>query len=340
VDRVARVPRFWLFLPCSVLLGSNPAWADVLAEIDGEPVLAEQVDRALGVRLSELQEEIYRLKKQKLDQILQERLLANEARRRGISVAALLDKEVTSKVGLVTEREIEAFYRKNKARMPGDEGTVRQRIRSYLQQQKLSERRAEFIQALAARSNVVIHLKPPPQIRVEVGLKGAPFKGPADAPVTIVKFEDFQCPFCKRAQETFAQLESKYKSRLKIVHKDFPIDSLHPQARRAHEAARCASEQGKFWPYHDRLYAGAPKFGDEDLKTYAKAVKLNLPAFANCLATGRYKDAVQRDYEEGSRLGITGTPTFFINGRYLNGAQPPEVFARIIEEELASLKQK
>lgn len=332
------LPRVTATVWLIVQLGGSPLSASAsspgVAEIDGEMITGEQLDQALGVKLSALQEEVYRLKKQKLEEILQEKLLIREAARRGLSVAALLDKEVTAKVGLVTEQEVEAFYQRNKATAPGDPAVAKRQIRSYLQHQKLSDKRAEFVKALAAKSRIVIHLKPPSPIRVKIGLRGAPFKGPSDAPVTVVKFEDFQCPFCKRVQETLTHLERKYKNKLRIFHKDFPIDSIHPQARRAHEAARCASEQGRFWAYHDELYARAPNFGEEDLKAYARKVKLNLPAFENCLATRRYKGAVERDYEEGSRLGVNGTPAFFINGRYLNGAQPVEAFSRIIDEEL------
>jgi protein-disulfide isomerase len=122
---------------------------------------------------------------------------------------------------------------------------------------------------------------------------------------------------------------------VKLVFRDFPIDQLHPGARKAHEAARCASKQGKFWTYHDALFANAPKANPEQLKAYAQEVELELPAFELCLSRGTYQAAMQRDVEGGARLGVTGTPTFFINGRLLSGAQPLDSFVRVIEEELA-----
>ena len=122
---------------------------------------------------------------------------------------------------------------------------------------------------------------------------------------------------------------------MKVVHRDFPIDQLHPQARKAHEAARCANEQAKFWAYHDKLYENAPRAAPEHLRAYARDVGLNLPAFEQCLASGKYRAAVQKDVEEGQRLGVTGTPSFFINGRQVTGAQPLETFAGAIDEELA-----
>jgi protein-disulfide isomerase len=185
----------------------------------------------------------------------------------------------------------------------------------------------------------VVHLKPPPVLRVNVAVDGAPFKGAAKAAVTIVKFEDFHCPFCKQVQQTLTQLLSRYAKEVKVVHRDFPLDNLHPQARKGHEAARCANDQGKFWNYHDKLYANAPKGGLEDLKTYAKEVGLNLMAFEGCLNKGKYQAAVQKDVEEATRLGLSGTPAFFINGRMISGAQPMESFVRIIEDELAQVRE-
>src|SRR5436309_2842471 len=169
----------------------------------------------------------------------------------------------------------------------------------------------------------------------EVGGEGAPFLGPVAAPVTIVEFSDFQCPFCKQVVPTLTQVRSRYGEKVKLVYRDFPIDGLHPQARKAAEAARCAQDQGKFWDYHDALFANAPKLSLEQLKAYAQQVGLDLPSFERCLASGAHAAAVQKSVDEGIRLGVTGTPAFFINGEFVSGAQPVESFARVIERELA-----
>jgi protein-disulfide isomerase len=308
--------------------------AEPLAEVDGVAITAEDVERPLGGALTRLQEQMYSLKRQKMEAIIAERLLAKEAAKRGVTVPALLDAEVTSKVGLVTEQEVETFYQTNKDRLQGDEASARAQIRAYLQAQILAARREAFLGSLRAQATVVVHMKPPPAFRAEVAVAGAPFKGPAQAPVTIVKFEDFHCSFCKGAQATLAELESRYTGKVKVVHRDFPIDQLHPQARKLHEAARCASEQGRFWAYHDALYTRMP-VKPEEVKTVAREVGLDLPAFEQCLAGDKYQAAVQKDVEEGTRAGVTGTPAFFINGRLIEGAQPLESFARVIDEELA-----
>jgi protein-disulfide isomerase len=167
-----------------------------------------------------------------------------------------------------------------------------------------------------------------------VPITGAPFKGSEKAPVTIVKFEDFECPFCKTVQPTLAAVLKKYEGKVRLVHKDLPLEQIHPQAQLAAEAARCAGEQGKFWDYHDALYGNSPKLGAGELKSYAKQVGLNAAPFDQCLASGKYKAAVQKDLAEGAQLGVTGTPSFFINGREISGALPVESFAAIIDEEL------
>src|SRR5262249_24512927 len=158
----------------------------------------------------------------------------------------------------------------------------------------------------------------------------APSRGQPDAPVTIVMFEDYLCPFCKDVQAQFAEIQSRYAGRVRFVHRDFPIEELHPGARRAHEAARCASAQDKFWPYHDLLYANAPKLSPDDLTRYAGQAGLDVAAFETCLGARTYQTAIQQDIEEGQRLGVTATPTFFINGRTILGSLPLARFVEVI----------
>lgn len=145
--------------------------------------------------------------------------------------------------------------------------------------------------------------------------------------MAIVEFTDFHCPFCKKVQSTLARVRSRYGEKVKFVHRDPPIDQLHPNARKAHEAARCANEQGKFWTYHAALYANAPKAGPADLQAYAREGGLDVSAFVQCVTSGKYQAAVQQDVDEGRRLGVTGTPAFLINGRMLTGAQSLETVA-------------
>jgi protein-disulfide isomerase len=187
---------------------------------------------------------------------------------------------------------------------------------------------------LRSDAKVVVHLTEPRIVRVDVSTDGAPFLGPADAKVTIVEFSDFQCPFCQRVLPALSEVRSRYGDKVKLVFRDFPLDRLHPQARRAAEAARCARDQNKFWQYHDLLFAKAPQADPEQLKAYAEQLGLDVPAFERCLASGKHAAGVQKDLDEGIRLGVSGTPGFFVNGRPLSGAQPVERFVRVIDDEL------
>jgi protein-disulfide isomerase len=310
--------------------------AKPLAEVNGETITEEEIDKAIAGQLGKLQEQIYTLRQQRVESMIRDRLLAQEAKRRGVSVQKLLDAEVTSKVGLVTEEEIEQFFQANKARFKdGDEIEIRDQIRARLQGQKVTAQREAFVRSLRAKAKVAVHLQPPAVVRVDVPIDGAAVKGVRDAPITIVEFSDFHCPFCKRVLPTLKEIEAKYPGKVRLAFRDLPLDQLHPGARKAHEAARCARDQGKFWEYHDTLFANDPDSSPQRLKTYAKQVGLDLAKFDACVASGTHAAAVQKDVDEGARLGVTGTPAFFINGELLAGAQPLERFVAVIERELA-----
>src|SRR5919106_350304 len=309
-----------------------------LADVDGAVITAREVETALGRPLSQLHQQIYTLQRKKLDELIDERLLSEEAKRRGLSVATLIEQEVTSKILPVTDDEISALYNAHKAQIPLELEKVREQIRNVLREQRLTAQKGLFIKSLRERAKVVSYLKPPPVFRVDLSVVGEPFKGPERAAVTIVKFEDFQCPFCKQVQPALVELLKRYDGNVKLVHKDFPLESIHPQAAQAAEAARCADEQGKFWIYHDKLYASAQNASSDDLKNYAKATDLNVESFDRCFTTGKYKAIVQKDLSEATQLGLTGTPAFFINGREISGNQQLETFAAIIDEELAQAK--
>jgi len=309
--------------------------AEPLAVVDGEVITADEVEAAIAPQLHRLEEQMYRLKRQKLEALITDRLLAREASRRNLTVAALIDAEVTAKAAPVTEEDVENFRQANKERLRGDDARQRERIRSHLQQRNLIAQREAFVQSLRSRAKVVVHLPAPPIFRAAVSGEGDRTRGGAGAPVTIVEFSDFECPFCKRAQPVLTQVLARYGNRVKLIYRDFPLEREHPLARPAAEAARCAHDQGKFWNYHDLLYANAPKLTPADLRGYAQNVGLDLGAFEQCLTSRRHSAAIDRDVDEGRHLGVDGTPGFFINGRPLRGAQPLEVFVGIIDEELA-----
>jgi len=332
----------WLLVACFagqiILACKSSENSEKLAEVDGVIIRRAEVDRSAGKALSNLREQLYRLERQKLDDYIGATLLSREAKDRGVSVSTLMEQEVNANTPAVSEEEIQAFYETNKARIGAELDKVHDQIRDYLHEQKNEARKNEYFKSLRSKAKVTSYLKPPPVYRAEVPFTGAPIRGTERAPVTIVKFEDFQCPFCKTAQPTFRELLKKYDGKVRLVHKDLPLEAIHPQARQAAEAARCAGEQGKFWEYHDKLYAESPQLSPEELKSVAKDLGLNTSSFDQCFATGKYRNAVQKDLSDGAQLGLTGTPTFFINGREISGAQPLEAFSAIIDEELAQAR--
>jgi protein-disulfide isomerase len=169
-----------------------------------------------------------------------------------------------------------------------------------------------------------------------VNIAGAAAKGPETAPVTIVEFSDFQCPFCARVVPTLQQVQDTYRDNVRIIWKHLPL-SIHKDALGAALAAEAAGKQGKFWEYHDKLFTDRTKLGTEDLKEYAKDLQLDMARFETDLQSGAEKKRIDADVAEAQALGINGTPGIFVNGRFVRGAQPFEVFAKIIDEELTKL---
>jgi protein-disulfide isomerase len=333
---LARLGIFALVVASARPAAAQPATAGPLAEVNGEAITADEVEAALGAPLRRLEQQVYDLKRRTLDALIGERLLAREAATRGLSVPALVDAEVTAKAAAVTDDDVERFFQANKARLPGDEAEVRERVRFTLRAQNVAVRREAFLNALRSQASVVVHLQAPAVVPLDFTLEGAPSRGPSGAPVTIVEYTDFHCPFCKRVLPALTRLLSRYGDKVRLVFRDFPIDRLHPGARKAAEAARCAHDQGRFWDYHDRLFASAPRSSGEHLVAHARQLGLDVTTFERCLASGTHAARVQQSVDEGIRVGVTGTPAFFINGRLLSGAQPLEHFVRLVEEALAA----
>ena len=176
-----------------------------------------------------------------------------------------------------------------------------------------------------------------PQVtRYDVPTDGFPSIGPKDAPIVIVEFSDFQCPYCKQFfDETYKQLLAAYPEKIRFVFRQLPLTSIHPEAFPAAEASMCANEQNSFWEYHDKVFENQDKLGRELYLQIASDLNLDMPAFEDCIITGKFKAFVQQDSDYAVNLGIQSTPTFFINGLALVGAQPIETFKQVIDMELA-----
>jgi protein-disulfide isomerase len=306
----------------------------VVAEVNGAPILASELDAKAAGRLVRVRQEEYELRRQVLDELIAERLVAAEAARRKVTPEELVRQEVDAKAVSLPQAQIETVYEQNKLRFAGQtREQALARIREVLGERAKAERRAAWEKELRDAARVAVRLDVP---RAAVAIPaGAPATGPANAPVTIVEFTDYQCPYCHRAQAVVDQLLSQYSGRIRFVHLDFPLDG-HPGAVPAARAARCAGEQGRFWEYHRDLMTAPGSLDAADLARRADALRLNRSSFDACVSSGRHDDAIQASLRQGEELGVSGTPAYFVNGRMVAGARPIESFTEIIDEELAT----
>jgi protein-disulfide isomerase len=252
-----------------------------------------------------------------------------------VTPAALVQLEVTRSIVPVTARDVEEWYQANQSRVGGSLlEQIAEKIQQALEQQRREEAKARYVARLRSATGVTVLLTPPREA-IEIA-ENEPSTGPATAPVQIVMYSDFQCPFCARVGATLNKVQQRYGDRVRVVFRDFPLNSIHPRATAAAVAARCAHEQGRFWEYHDRLFASANRLEDRDFAQYATDLGLDVSRFAACVQDNRAAATVTGSVESGERLGVSATPAFFINGRFLPGAQPFEAFQRVIEDELKS----
>ena len=316
---------------------SNEAVAsEPVARIDGQPIYVEDLLPAIRSQLQQLRSQEYQLKTQALQPLIDRKLLEAQAKKKGMTVEKLLEQEVQSQVREATDEEVQAAYDANKAALKRPLAEVRDQIRQSLNQSRLQQAQQGYTQILRSQSDVSILLSPP---KVEVAHDPARLRGNPNAPVTIVEFSDFQCPFCKSAQPTLKQLLVKYEGKVRLSYRDFPLREIHPNAQSSAAAARCAGEQGKFWEYHDQLFFDQTKLDAAALKEHARVVGLDEKQFDSCVASGKFQVPIQEDMETAVKAGVNGTPGFFINGVALVGAQPASAFEQIIDSELKAAVQ-
>lgn len=308
-----------------------------LATINREPIFQEQLQPQVRAQLEKLRQEEDGLKRKALDVLLVQKLAETEAKKKGVTLAQYLESEVDSKVSDPTPDELNAYYLARQDQIKQPFGEVKDKLQQTLKNMKLQQARQSYANDLLARAKesgeVVILLKSP---RSEVAFDAARLRGSSNAPVMIVEFSDFGCPFCRKAESSLNRVLAKYGDRVSLAYRDYPLVDLHPNAEIAAEASRCAAEQGRFWEYHDLLFGNQEKQDRQALSLDARILQLDESRFSTCLESGRYKAAIQKDREEGLRAGVIGTPGFFVNGIFLDGAQPPEAFEKLIDQELAA----
>ena len=339
LDRSIKAASLTLVL--ALFFGIHTAMADeagdtrVFATIGNHQFTQQQVDDAVlqGVSPSQL----YDLRKRALDKLVDDYLIEQAAKKAGVSPAQYLAQG--SHPAQVSEAEAHKFYDDHKAAI--DQQTkgqsfdqVKGRIVLALEHQQAQQGRDALIARLRAETPVKEMLQAP---RVSVASARHPWSGGEAAPVTVVEFSDFQCPYCRAAETPVKALKAKYGDKIKFVYMDFPL-GFHEHAMDAARAAQCAAGQDKFWQYHDALFADQSKLTPTDLKATAAKLGLDSKKFAACFDQNAPDNTIHSEQAQGQSLGVTGTPTFFINGRQLVGAQPIDKFSEVVDQELAAAK--
>lgn len=329
-----------VFLPACSAQDKNGAKADmkddagqVLARVNGKVITAGEVHAAASDQFELLEREYLQRKHEiaetELKKMVQDRLLDAEAAARGVTKDKLL---ADVKPAEVTDADADAFYEKNKAQMPPrPKESILPQIKSYLAQKGAQDARDGYVKTLEDKYKVEYMLEP---MRVEVASNGFPAKGPAVAPVTIVEFSDFQCPYCSRITPTLQEVVTKYGSKVRLVFRQFPLP-MHQNAAKAAEAALCANEQGKFWEMHDAMFKDQGGLAVDGLKSKAAGITgINAASFNSCLDSGKETPAVQTDMKAGTKAGVNGTPAMFVNGRFISGVVSTDDLSKVIDEEL------
>jgi len=315
---------------------SNPD--QVVAEVAGRPITLKEVDAkweefdaAERARVTQL---LYQNRRNMLDQVVGEILIENAAKAANQPVDTYVAQDATKRAVPVTEAEIVQFFEANRDRAQGRTlEQLRGQITDFLASQRTLQARAQLVTELKARTTAIKVMLDPPRHTVATTASD-PVRGVASAPVTIIEFSDYQCPFCARVNPTLDQVRKTYGDQVKIIFKDFPLPN-HPQAPKASEAAHCANEQGKYWEMHDHMFANQRALNVPELKQYALALSLDAAKFNQCLDSGKHAPLVAANLAQGEKMGVNSTPTLYINGRALIVAQPFEAFKQIIDEELA-----
>ena len=312
---------------------------DVAARVGDRAITVKELDdrwqKEEPAQKAQAEQALYDGRKVALEAIIADMLVEQAAKAKGMTADAFVQGEVGKRLTPVTDTDVRTFYVQNSERMQGR--TFEQMsgaIQRYLQDQAQNDAKQALIADLKKAGPAIRVVMDAPRTAIAIA-PDDPSQGKADAPVTVVEFSDFQCPFCQRVMPTLKELRTKYGDRMRLVWKDFPLTQIHPQAFVAAQAGNCAREQGKFWEYHDRLFANQQALQPEFLKKYAAEIGLDTAKFNQCLDSSKYEARVQEALGSGNRLGITSTPTVYVNGRMINGAQPIDVFQSVVDEELS-----
>jgi protein-disulfide isomerase len=328
--RLRRAFTLLCILDCATLTAAD----DVAAFLNGKPAVTKtEIDQAIAPSLKKLAAEEAEIRLAVLRELVDEKLLAGEAAGRGMTVDALLQTEVVARTVPVSEQELAARVAELRARRPDvSHDQIEANVRASLQRKNEQAARAAFLARLAQKAGVRIFID---ALRVGISTEGRPSRGPAAAPVTIVVFSDFQCPFCAESAAVLQAVQRLESDSVRLVYRHFPLP-IHERAQAAAEAAECAARAGRFWPMHDALFAAFNALSDGDLEARAVGAGVERGQFLQCLSTGAARNAVDADRRAAIEAGADGTPAIFVNGRRFTGPRTIDALRRVIAEEKSS----
>jgi protein-disulfide isomerase len=318
---------------CFAQAKSQAGADEPVAVVAGQPIYQQDLMSVAGPSLLDLRKQEFKLKSDALNQLIRKKLIEVEAKKKGLSTEELIKQEVDSKVAEPSDDEAKGYYLavKSQTTLPFDQ--IKSQVNQLLKNAEVEQAREQYAGSLRDKTEVSILLQPPV---VQVDYDPGRVKGNADAPITIVEFADFQCPFCSSVQPILHDVLAKYKGKVKLAYLDFPLSPIHPQAERAAEASRCALASGKYWEMHDAMFADQSKLDETTLVKTAASLGIDQNSFESCLKSGKYKAVVQQDVQTGSQAGVNATPTFLINGEFLSGVRSDADFTKIIDRQLSA----
>jgi protein-disulfide isomerase len=302
-----------------------------LVEVNGQKLVLADLDRKHPGALFQARNSYYEAEKKVIEQFVDEYLLEQQAKKEDLTVAQLLERHVNTTIAKdPSEESLRVYYEGVETTEPYE--TVRGKIVDALHQRRIAKARAAYLQTLRSEAKVVLRVSPP---RAEISLKDTPVRGEPTARVKVVEYADYECAYCQQVQPALEKLEAEFRGKVVFAYKDYPLP-MHAGAEKAAEAAHCAEAEGKYWEYHDVLFA-KKQLDLGALKGFARDLKLDAGAFDKCLDSGAKAAAVRVHAVEAQSLGLQGTPTIFINGRYFSGALSYEALRDVVQEELSEL---
>ncbi len=329
-----------LIADTSIGIFADASGDQVLAIVNEQPIYRQEVMEAAVDDLAAVDRQVLQQKvtirrnrhqaiQASINDIAMRRVLAEKAAVAGVTSDEYRQSEFDRLKAEVSNEQVGQMYVQVSRRAEGK--TLEQmddEIRAHFAERQIDD-------AIMAGATVDIELEPFRISSVADDTETAPTLGPADAPITLVEFSDFQCPYCAHVNPTIYRVAQEYPHQVRIVFRQFPLDSMHPDARVAAEASLCANEQGEFWELHDKMFSAQHELTPQTIRQLASELGLDYNAFGSCMAEGRYKAQVQGDLEAGEIAGVTGTPSIFINGRLLAGAVPFDKIAEVIDDEIS-----